>query len=132
MLAIFHRRYGACHYELAVNLNNLGASLYAEGKLAAASEKYREALQIKQRVLGRSHIDVALTASNLGILYLKQGRPRLAVRYVDQARAILLDQLGPRHPRARAVVSNWKAVHAAAAVPAGPAASGRRRSSASS
>ena len=124
VLAIFRRRYGACHYELAVNLNNLGASLYAEGKLAAASENYREALQIKQQVLGSSHIDVALTANNLGILYLKQGRPRLAVRYVDQARTILLGQLGPRQPKARAVLANWKAVHAATAEP--PAPSGRR------
>lgn len=125
VLAIFRRRYGACHYELAVNLNNLGASLYAEGKLAAASEKYREALHIKQRVLGSAHIDVALTANNLGILYLKQDRPEQAIRYVDQARTILLDQLGPRHPKARAVVANWKAVLAATRAPA-PHPSGRR------
>ncbi len=63
----------------------------------------------------RSHIDVALTANNLGILYLEQGRPRLAVRHVDQARTILLGQLGPRHPKTRAVLANWRAVLAATA-----------------
>ena len=41
VLAVFERRYGPEHYEVAVNLNNLAANYHQQSRLADAGPLYR-------------------------------------------------------------------------------------------
>ncbi len=51
-LAIFQRRFGLTHYEIAVNLNNLAAVCQAPGRGREAERLYARALAIKEALLG--------------------------------------------------------------------------------
>jgi len=54
--------------------HNLGGVLEDEADLSGAATCYRQALTIRQRVLGASHAEVATSASNLGDVYRRLKR----------------------------------------------------------
>ena len=61
-------------YEVAVQLHNLADVSHAVGDLAKAEELYRQALALKEDLLGRDHPEVARVVNNLGTLLREQGR----------------------------------------------------------
>ena len=65
--AVFERVHGSEHYEIAINLNNLGALHQARGDLPVAEAAYRRARAIKEKFLGPDHPDVAMTLHNLAM-----------------------------------------------------------------
>ncbi|MEO0987418.1 MAG: tetratricopeptide repeat protein [Cyanobacteria bacterium J06639_14] len=71
-IAFFEQQFGPVHYEVAINLNNLAASLQAKGELEPAEKAYRRALEIKEILLGTHHPDVAISLNNLASLLQKK------------------------------------------------------------
>ena len=80
-LRVFRRVFGADHYEVAVNLNNLAAHDQAQGNQPKALRLYQSSLAIKQKILGVSHPDVAVTMNNLAVLYTSRRNYETAVLY---------------------------------------------------
>jgi tetratricopeptide (TPR) repeat protein len=61
-------------YEIAVQLHNLAAVEHACGQPGRAEELYREALALKEELLGPDHPEIALIANNLGTLLHERQR----------------------------------------------------------
>jgi tetratricopeptide (TPR) repeat protein len=85
---LFGRALAACraaqparHYEVAGYLHGLAGIEHDCGDLTAAEPLYREALAIKQRLLGPAHPGIALIMSNLAILLRDTGREHEAASY---------------------------------------------------
>ena len=66
------------HYDIAVTLNNLAALQHARGQSRSAQRYYRNALAMKERLLGPRHVDVALTLNNLAVLKADLGQNEAA------------------------------------------------------
>jgi tetratricopeptide (TPR) repeat protein len=62
------------HYEIAVQLHNLAAIYQALGEPARAEQLYRQALAIKEMLLGGEHPEVAVIADKLGTLIQDRSR----------------------------------------------------------
>lgn len=78
--------------------HNLAAALEAHGDLADAVSRYREALQIKERVLGRAHPDVGLSLTNLASCLSALGRAEEALQHSDRGVELVGSALGWEHP----------------------------------
>jgi CHAT domain-containing protein len=61
--------------DLAVSLNNLGATYLAQGKYAEAAQSENRALRIWESVLDAGHPTIAAAQENLGIVYYALGQP---------------------------------------------------------
>jgi tetratricopeptide (TPR) repeat protein len=70
----------------------------AQGNYAEAERVYRQALEIRRRVLGSVHPDTLATLSNLGSMYQRQRRYALAETYAAQSLAERRRALGSEHP----------------------------------
>lgn len=70
----------------------------------------REALSVKEKILGADHPDTALTMNNLGVIVQKQGRSQEARALFELALGHLEARLGTDHPRTRMVRGNLAAV----------------------
>jgi tetratricopeptide (TPR) repeat protein len=75
------RALSACHaarpprrHEIAVHLHGLAGIEHASGHPAAAESLYRQALRLRQELLGPDHPEVALVSHNLGVLLRDQHR----------------------------------------------------------
>ena len=73
----------------------------------------RQALAIRERMLGENHADTADSCSVLGILLYDEGRFEEALPYYQRALAIREQVLGPEHPHTARSVNNmgvllWK------------------------
>jgi tetratricopeptide (TPR) repeat protein len=101
-LAGFEARYGPVHYEIAVNLNNLGMVRRATGRLAEAEEMLRRALAVKERLFSAEHPDVAISAGNLAALLRDLGRLEEAEELARRAVTICEARLSAEHPNALA------------------------------
>jgi tetratricopeptide (TPR) repeat protein len=77
-LRVYERIYEPEHYECAVTLSNLAASIYRCGDLPAAERLFQRSLSIKESVLGPEHPDLAPTLTCLGLVHHQQGRPARA------------------------------------------------------
>jgi len=66
-------------YEVAVHLHNLAAIHQSCGELVEAERLYRQALALKEQLLGADHPEIALVANNLGTLLRDQHREAEAV-----------------------------------------------------
>jgi eukaryotic-like serine/threonine-protein kinase len=78
--------------------HNFAAALEAHGDLADAVSRYREALQIKERVLGRAHPDVGLSLTNLASCLSALGRADEALQHSDRGVELVGSALGWEHP----------------------------------
>src|SRR5262249_29683488 len=86
------------HYEVAVNLSNLAGLLRARGHDAEAERFYRQALAMREQLLGPEHPEVALTANNLAVLLKTRGDCDEAAALYRRALAIFERATGPDHP----------------------------------
>ena len=59
---------------LANSLASLGETLEDFGKYAQAARHYRQALSVKEELLGVNHPDLAIELNNLGLILYEQGR----------------------------------------------------------
>jgi tetratricopeptide (TPR) repeat protein len=92
----------------------LGASLAAQGKLAAAAAELTIALGTQEGSVGATHVDVALTVYYLAHVRLCQGHLLEAGSLCARAAAGVV-RLGADHPRAVAVRKLSEAIEAARA-----------------
>jgi len=71
-LDLQRKLHGPSSAEAAAALNDLGAALWKQRKLAEADAAYQEALVIRRKLFGNEHADVAATLNNLGAVYRRQ------------------------------------------------------------
>jgi tetratricopeptide (TPR) repeat protein len=101
-LAAFRAAQPTRYDEIAGCLHNLAGIEHDRGDLRAAEPLYREALTLKQRLLGRTHPDVVLIMSNLAIVLRDLGCKDEAATYFGQAMAIAEHTFPNHHPFAAA------------------------------
>ncbi len=77
---------------LAVAMNKLGQSAEAEAMLRQAKSDF-------SRNLGQDHWRTGNAQYQLGVVLQDRGRPDEALAEVTAGHAILLESLGPDHPR---------------------------------
>ena len=91
----------------AINLlDRCGHYLYQRAQYTEAEALYRQALEIREHVLGPEHPDVAISLSNLTTLYWDQGKFTQAEPLFLRSLAIREQALGPRHPDVAASVND--------------------------
>ncbi len=112
-LKIFRAHPAGRRYDLAVTLNNLGASYHTTGDLERARPYYEEALKIKKRLFGSRHVDVALTMNNLALLCQARQDWERAEALLHGALAIFRGSLSARHPKLAACRKNYARLLAA-------------------
>ena len=86
---------------------------YAAGDIPAAIAAQRQALVIRERVLGAEHLDVASTLTSLGRLEALQGDYGTAEPLLRRALEIREKALGPDQPAIAESLSNLALVYAA-------------------
>jgi CHAT domain-containing protein/Flp pilus assembly protein TadD len=69
------------------------------GQYAQAEPLYRQALAVREQMLGPKHLGTALGRLNLAVNLRAQGRAPEAEPPLRQALAVFEEVLGPRHPR---------------------------------
>ena len=79
-------------------LNDLGSLLDLEGEKEKAIRVYREAIALKEKVLGRDHPDVGESEANLATLLTDLDRNLEALAHVNRAIELMEKGLGPQHP----------------------------------
>jgi eukaryotic-like serine/threonine-protein kinase len=70
-------------------LNNFGGVMLMTGKLERAEQLARQALALKEQVLGKDHPDVAITLGSLSSILEEDGRPVEALAAADRLIEIL-------------------------------------------
>ncbi|MEU7141629.1 tetratricopeptide repeat protein [Nocardia sp. NPDC046473] len=93
-------------YEIAVQLHNLAAIEQTLGDTDTAERHYRQALTIKERLLGSEHPEIALLTNNLATLLHQQERHAEAVAYQHRALSIATRTFAPEHPVVVAIRRN--------------------------
>ena len=119
MLDISRRVLGAEHPDTLTSMNNLAATLRAQGDLAGARGLQEQVLDLSRRVLGAEHPHTSVSAFNLFGTLLQANEPESARSLFAQHLAWLLERdpatLGAdqrQHPRA-AHGALWSATRAA-------------------
>lgn len=79
-------------------LNDLGCAYFGGGDYDTGVKILKEALALKQRVLGADHPDVGLANGNLAFVLERMGRNEEALSFVERAIAIEGKKLGLQHP----------------------------------
>ena len=97
--------------ELAKAHNNLGYVHHQKGDLSDAAEHYREALEIKERMLGRSHPLLATTLHNLGMIARQEKDLKAARGYIARALVLMIESVGEVHQRTASVLLELAAIH---------------------
>jgi eukaryotic-like serine/threonine-protein kinase len=87
-LAMCRILYGPESVESATSLNDLGFTLWKEGKLADADQADREALTIRQKLFGGNNGDVAASLNALGTIYTDERRPTEAESMIREGLGI--------------------------------------------
>ncbi len=64
---------GPEHPDTLSTLQNLAVTLYAQGDLSGARERYERALAAYERILGLEHPDTLSTLQNLAVTLYAQG-----------------------------------------------------------
>ena len=109
-LAVFTRRLGSEHHEVAVTLNNLAAIAHRGGEAQEAESLYRRALAIKERAIGPQQPELAPTLNNLALLCAEDGRCDEAGLLYQRAIALLEGAVAPDHPTLVACRDNHAAL----------------------
>ena len=86
---------------MPISLNNLACLYQAQGDYPRAEPLYRQALEIRKKVLGENHPDYAISLNNLARLYRAQGDYPRAEPLCRQAVTIIR-----RHLEATAVIQS--------------------------
>jgi tetratricopeptide (TPR) repeat protein len=93
-------------YEIAVQLHNMAALDQACGQPQRSEHLYRQALAIKEDLLGADHPEVALVANNLGTLLHQQHRATEAANLLRRALTIAENSYPPGHPTTTGIRRN--------------------------
>src|SRR5205085_4295290 len=88
----------ANHPDIASTLNDLGTLYFMQGKYPQSEPLLRQALAIREQVLGSEHPDTATSFHNLAELYRKQGKYSNAEDFYQRAFQIRQRVFGPDHP----------------------------------
>jgi Tfp pilus assembly protein PilF len=89
-----------------VHLHNLAAVDQARGRAEEAEQQYRQALALKEQLLGPDHPEVGLVANNLGTLLCEQQRDTEAAGFYRRALVIAERCYPPEHPATMAIRHN--------------------------
>jgi CHAT domain-containing protein len=87
-------------------LNNLAGLYRSQGRYSEAEPLYRQALDMRKRLLGNEHPDVATSLDNLAFLYWTQGRYSEAEPLYRQALDMNKRLLGNEHPDVATSLNN--------------------------
>ena len=91
---------------LASYCDNLGWLYHLQGRYAEAVPLFKQALTLRQELLGDRHLDVGSSLNNLAALYDSQGRYEEAEPLYQQALALSQELLGDRHPSVATSLNN--------------------------
>jgi tetratricopeptide (TPR) repeat protein len=89
-------------------LNNLAVLYKSQGDYDRALPLYKQALAIRQTVLGENHPDTATSLNNLAVLYYSQGDYARALPLYEQALKIFQQALGDEHSRTKNCAENYQ------------------------
>ncbi|NJL47433.1 MAG: tetratricopeptide repeat protein [Leptolyngbyaceae cyanobacterium SM2_5_2] len=92
---------------LKTSRNNLAGLYWEQCRYGEAEPLYRDALTLRQRLLGDDHPAVATSMNNLAGLYRSQGRYGEAEPLYLEALRILFQRLGQDHPNTQTVLGNF-------------------------
>ncbi len=92
--------------KLSLYLNNLALLYESQGRYEEAEPLYKQALSLRQELLGERHPDVASSLNNLAALYYWQGRCEEAEPLYKQALSLRQELLGERHPDVASSLNN--------------------------
>jgi CHAT domain-containing protein/Tfp pilus assembly protein PilF len=103
------------HSDLATSLNNLAAMYRGQGKLGAAEPLFKDALEMRKRLLkGQDHTDLAQSLNNLAFLYEGQGKLGAAEPLFKDALEMYKRLLkGQDHPHLAGSLNNLAALYQA-------------------
>ncbi len=87
-------------------LNQAGIFFYEQARYVQAELLYKQALGIKERVLGLEHPETAVSLNNLGMLYESQGRYWEAESLLKRALEIRERVFGVEHPETAVSLNN--------------------------
>ncbi len=71
---------------------------YSQGKYELAEALYRQALEIREQVLGENHPDTAGSYINLGVFYYQRGKAQDGLELCEKALKIYQKTLPAGHP----------------------------------
>ena len=110
-LPIQRRAYGAEAYQTAEIINNLAGVYRRQGVYDRALELYKEAFEIRKKILGEQHPDLATSYNNIGLLYLDKKEWIQSMEYLEQALSIYEESLGKDHAYTATVYHNIARVY---------------------
>ncbi|GFK92245.1 Photosystem I assembly protein Ycf3 [Fundidesulfovibrio magnetotacticus] len=90
----------------ASDLNRRVVALYDQGKYAETLPLAREALTLREKVLGPEHLDTATSLNNLAALFKSMGDYAHAKPLYERALAVLEKVQGPEHPDTATSLNN--------------------------
>jgi tetratricopeptide (TPR) repeat protein len=91
---------------MARTLSTMGQAYFYSGDLAAAEAPMREALRLREQVLGMHHALTAQALNDLGGLLYQSGRYDEATSVYEQALPIHREVYGPEHPEVATITNN--------------------------
>ncbi len=100
------QRLGTNELLRATLIHNLGGVRYAQHRFDEAFDRYREALELQQRLLGPDDPQVAMTFNHMGNVKIEQGDLATAREYVLRSYDVRRRVLGERHPKVAASINN--------------------------
>ena len=91
---------------------------HARGEYDRAEPLYRQALSLKEKLVGPLHPDTAMTLNNLAVLLKAQGKMDEAASLYEQALAIFQAVFKPNHPKLLQCRKNYARLPQSFAIPA--------------
>jgi hypothetical protein len=95
---------GAEHPDTLISMNNLAATLGAQGNYVGARMLQEEALTVRRRVLGAEHPATLTSMNNLAVTLFHLGKVEAARALVAEALPIALTQYGPKPEFSQALI----------------------------
>jgi eukaryotic-like serine/threonine-protein kinase len=89
------------------SLNDVGTVYFRQGDRESAIRAFRESLELKGKVLGRSHPDVGVSEGNLAISLAEAGRHSEALLHIERAIKVVEAGLGAGHPDLALQLNNY-------------------------
>ncbi|HWB78887.1 MAG TPA: tetratricopeptide repeat protein [Nannocystaceae bacterium] len=100
------QRLGSNELLRATLIHNEGGVRYAQARYDEAFDRYREALELQQRLLGPDDPQVAMTYNHMGNVKIMQNDLATAREYVLRSYDVRRRVLGERHPKVAASINN--------------------------
>jgi tetratricopeptide (TPR) repeat protein len=99
-------------------LNDRAAMLWTHGDHAEAEALVREAIALKEHLVGNNHPDVAVSLWGLGAALIDGGKPKEALPFLDRAEVIFRTQADPSSTQlARSITNRGDALRALGRLP---------------